>query len=325
MKHDAARAILYLAFLFGSTIGLASTGDSTSTAASPPAVATAGPKRPANVPSEYVITPFGYFHPSCVQSLSTGERLLRDGRLQHADGTSSRTTAVCHYPRYTHSGSLVRKPISPAEVIGWIENANVTTGSATTSYGALKAIWTVPPHPAEDIGQILFFYPGFQDINDPKTSILQPVLRWQRGQWDIESWNCCLNNIANQSTPVNVKPGDEIYGSITSTCPPGTLSCSVWNVLTLDLSSGQSTTLADTPSDGRVFNWAFGGVMEPYYVVSCADYPPNQYLNFDNVAIFDQNLNPVSSPKWSVVANTTATPQCHYGVVTQPDRITLQY
>jgi hypothetical protein len=194
MKRDGARAIFYSAFLLGSTIGLASTPNSTSKAARLPAVATAGPKRPANVPSEYVITPFGYFHPSCVQSLSTGERLLRDGRVQHADGTSSRNAAVCRYPRYAKLGSPVRKPISPAEVIGWIENANVTNGSATTSYGALKAHWTVPPHPAEDAGQVLFFFPGFQDNNNATTSILQPVLRWHRGQWDIESWHCCFTS-----------------------------------------------------------------------------------------------------------------------------------
>jgi hypothetical protein len=33
----------------------------------------AGPNRPANVPDGYVITPVGYFHPSCVQSLAKGE------------------------------------------------------------------------------------------------------------------------------------------------------------------------------------------------------------------------------------------------------------
>ena len=27
-----------------------------------------------------------------------------------------------------------------------------------------------------------------------------------------------------------------------------------------------STTLSDTPSDGQIFNWAFGGVLEPYYI-----------------------------------------------------------
>ena len=30
----------------------------------------AGAKRPAAVPADYLITPFGYFHPSCFQRLA---------------------------------------------------------------------------------------------------------------------------------------------------------------------------------------------------------------------------------------------------------------
>jgi hypothetical protein len=39
----------------------------------------AGPRRPVNVPAEYVVTPFGYFHPSCVQSIAKDDALLPNG------------------------------------------------------------------------------------------------------------------------------------------------------------------------------------------------------------------------------------------------------
>ena len=42
---------------------------------SPQAQSSARPKRPANVPSTYRITPFGYFHPSCVVHLAEGDEL----------------------------------------------------------------------------------------------------------------------------------------------------------------------------------------------------------------------------------------------------------
>ena len=42
-------------------------------------VAIAGPDRPSEVPEDYVITPFGYFHPSCVFRIEEGETLLADG------------------------------------------------------------------------------------------------------------------------------------------------------------------------------------------------------------------------------------------------------
>lgn len=289
----------------------------------------ARPNHAPKVPEGYVITPFGYFHPSCVQSLTRGERLTAEGRLQHADGTVEANVAVCNYQRYTPSGepataSTGNGAATLPEASGWIENASITTGSATKSYGALIALWTVPPQPTNNDGQTLYFFPGFEDINAVQ-SILQPVLGWYGGHWTIASWNCCLNNIVTESPAVNVAAGDEIYGSITSACSPGTLSCATWNVLSLDMSTGESTTLASTPSDGQVFNWAFGGVMEPYYIVSCKDYPPNSQVTFNDVTVFDQNLRPVSNPKWSGTSNTTQTPQCHYGVKPKLDEITLDY
>lgn len=97
----------------------------------------------------------------------------------------------------------------------------------------------------------LIFFPGFEDINNTE-SILQPVLGWYQGQWTVASWNCCLNGIATSSPAVDVSAADEIYGSITSTCPAGTLCCAAWNVLTLDMPTGESTTLSDTPSEGQI-------------------------------------------------------------------------
>jgi hypothetical protein len=38
----------------------------------------AGPKRPATVPADYVITPFGYVDPSCVTHLAKGDVVRQD-------------------------------------------------------------------------------------------------------------------------------------------------------------------------------------------------------------------------------------------------------
>jgi hypothetical protein len=43
-------------------------------------------------------------------------------------------------------------------------------------------------------------------------------------------------------------------------------------------------------ANGQIFNWAFGGVMEPYSVISCDDYPPDGELSFDKIKVFDQEL-----------------------------------
>ncbi len=86
----------------------------------------AGPNRPSTVPEGYLVTPFGYFHPSCVQSLAKGDRQLADGRVQHADGSIEQHLAVCNYPRYTPTGFLANTGMSAEalilpEVSGWLE------------------------------------------------------------------------------------------------------------------------------------------------------------------------------------------------------------
>ncbi|HEV2324490.1 MAG TPA: hypothetical protein VGS10_11125 [Terracidiphilus sp.] len=287
---------------------------------------TAGPNRPANVPQGYVLTPFGYFDPSCVQKIAEGETLLADGRVKHRDGTVAANVPVCRYPRYDRHGvamvSGAPAQINP-EASGWIENANVATGSAKEWYSGLVAFWVVPPQPPENNGQVLFYFPGLEDINDT-LSILQPVLQWAGGQWAMANWNCCLNNITTESTVIPVQPNDRIIGTIAGDCRSGRAPCASWTVFSFDADSGESTTLKHTPSDGQVFNWAFGGVMEPYYVVSCDDYPADTSLAFD-VLLFDRHLRPIRDPSWSEAVNTTVTPQCNYGVKASDYEVQVDY
>ena len=107
----------------------------------------AGPNRPISVPDGYLITPFGYFHPSCVRELAEGDTLLSDvPAIQHARGTIEKL-AACEYPHYTARGKVAvegfGESAQPAVGGGWIENVNVVA-AANTSYGALTATWTVP-------------------------------------------------------------------------------------------------------------------------------------------------------------------------------------
>jgi hypothetical protein len=282
----------------------------------------AGPHRPGNVPAGYVVTPFGYFHPSCVQSIAEGETLLANGQVQHSDGSVTGKT-TCNYPRYAPDGTpkVATAKQQVPEVSGWIESASVTA-PANKSFSALFASSTVPSQPQGQDGQVLFFFPGFEDISNVE-SILQPVITWSAGQWTVSNWNCCLSDITTQSTPVNVTPGDVIVSSITENCRLGTLSCATWNIFSLDTHTGKSTTLAKTPSEGQVFNWAFGGVLEPYYVVNCDDYPSDRHQTYQ-VIVFDERFIP-TDPKWSVSVNTTQTPQCGYNVNAEPFQITLDF
>jgi len=290
----------------------------------------AGWNRPTSVPSDYVITPFGYFHPSCVREIMEGQTVLADGRIRFADGTEEATAPFCSFPRYTATGELVVEGSGPLYISwSWIEAGQVST---TSSYGKIKATWTVPPTPSSDDGQTLFFFPGFMDINNTQL-IIQPVLGWNDGQsgvgpWNIASWNCCPSGITNYSPPVTVNPGDEILGTIKGTCKPGTQSCAKWDITTKDVTTGQSTTLSNTPSEGQTFNWAQSGVLEVYAISQCSDYPPNHSIKFSKVALWDYNFNRITDPGWSAeywVTKGSTDPWCNYDAITTATTVKLIY
>lgn len=291
----------------------------------------AGPGHPAGVPDDYVATPFGWFHPSCVRAVASGDTVLPDGRVKHADGTVSVAAPRCTYPHYSARGELVTEGVSPL-VSGWVEDGEVTTA---TSYAKLSGGWVVPPAPSTTSdNQTLYFFPGMQQYNPPPNqplSIIQPVLAWNgaygpANAWGIASWNCCLGDQSTwYSTYRTVKPGDTIVGTMVSTCAPGTLACPTWNITTTDQTTGGTTTLGNSLSYGQTFNWAFAGALEAYNVNLCSDYPPNGSIAFSS-ALYDYNFTLIPNPGWSFVSRFQyQTPKCNYGGSAHPTWIGLDY
>jgi hypothetical protein len=291
-------------------------------------VVPAGAHRPPGVPQEYVITPSGYFHPSCVRELKKGEVLLSDARvIQHADGTLE-NLPPCAYPHYTSRGEKItgNKAEPPTISHAWVEYADATT---TTAYGNLTGIWPVPPDPTSNDGQTLYFFTGLEDENDVVT-ILQPVLGWNAFSnltaWSLASWNCCPDGDEIYSTPFAVSVGDTILGSISMTCSAGTETCSEWNVSAEDETSAKTTILKDTSNYGQTFNWAFGAVLEVYNVVQCNDYPAGNEITFSDLGLYNDELVQISNPDWAYVNNSSGlTPQCDYGGQTTSSSATIDF
>ena len=299
-----------------------------------PQVGPAGPKRPASVPSNFVITPFGYFHPSCVVHLAERDELRpSQGVIHHADGTSGQMPR-CGYAHYRADGQAgygdEKGAKDPDISHAWIVSLSMTT---TSSFGFLSAEWSVPPTPAVNSGQTLYYFPALEDFKDVVT-IIQPVLGWNSdypSAWGIASWNCCKSGTTYEATPQRVSPGDTILGYMSNTCPRGTLSCSRWNVVTSDLQNGKSSQLLMTSSFGQTFNWAFGGVLEVYNVTYCSNYPNNPngfaggaHSSFNEIGLYNDSLSQVS-PVWAkTLWAPGANPQCSYNA-TVPAQALLTY
>lgn len=319
----AALAVLALLFIFSASLSAQETASAFASN-----LAIAGPDRPSAVPAGYLITPFGYFHPSCVFGIEEGEKLLADGRVKHVDGSVEPNAPACGYPHYSRTGLLVpadaraaRRAHVPA-INGWLEYVSTTT---SRSYGEITATWIVPPQPVNQDYQTLFFFPGLEDIND-QVSILQPVLQWYYpGPWEVSSWNCCMQGTVWYSHPVKVNPGDTILGTIASMCKKGLDYCANWKVITQDQTIGKKTTLLKTPAAGQIWNWAFGAVAEIYGVKQCSDFPASGSTTF-TVQLYDQNRVLISDPGWiGTPAAAGTTPDCNYGLNVTATQETLEY
>ena len=291
----------------------------------------AGPNRPSTVPAHYVITPFGYFDPSCVAHLAKGDVLRKDTKtIQHTNGTSDKMQ-VCAYAHYTGDGEAIigdEQPVQHEPKIShsWIEYASITTSSS--SYGEIYAEWNVPSGPSNNDGQTLYFFNGLEDYKDVVT-ILQPVLGWNSdyaSAWGIASWNCCESGFVYEAPPAPVSSGDLIFGITYDNCSAGTKTCSSWEVITVDETNGNFSELDNTGNFGQTFNWAFGGVLEVYNIANCGDYPGGGgSLAFYEQGLFTDKFIQIPKPAWKVNnVSGGLTPQCSYGG-TLPEEVVLTF
>lgn len=342
LQHSLAARIGALGFVvLGLALSCAASLPARANEISDQALASAAPTlalhAPAGVPQGYVVTPFGYFHASCVRIIAGRDALLGDGRVERADGAVT-PAQNCRFPHYTASGkrieagaaadiaatSRLSKPSAPPEADGWLE---ASWYHESAPFGGISATWLVPSGPASDVGQVLYAFPGLEDYENI-VSILQPVLGWNGFNdhaWTISSWNCCQGGNADHSVPQRVATGDLIVGTISGDCPAGQV-CSTWDIATVDRTNGRSTTLKRSSSYGQTFDWAFAGVVEVYGVAACDQYSSNGFVDFSKVSLLDVHKKRLSNVNWTASGLLQGNaPACNYGVTVSPTSASLTF
>src|SRR6266568_4074887 len=106
-------------------------------------IAPAGDRRPAGVPAHYVITPHGYFDPSCIVELRSDEKLDAVDNIVAADG-ARRPLRMCLFPHYHKDGRAAGPLFEPPTVNSWVADVN---SSSTGASSWISANWTVPHNP----------------------------------------------------------------------------------------------------------------------------------------------------------------------------------
>jgi hypothetical protein len=271
--------------------------------------------------ADYVRTPHGYFHSSCVQHVDQSEELQQDGSIKRANG-KMRAATECAYPRFLHNGTRVEaKDTStrlPETYNGYLQLVSATLSSGTNE---LTADMTVPPNPTSQSGQTLYFFPGLQDAQDV-VSILQPVLAWDgysANNWTIASWNCCKSGTTYVGNNVVVKSGDLIYGTMVNT------SGQNWTITATDETNTKlaSATL-NTKGYSQVFNWVFAGALETYGVSSCSQFPSSGPIKFTNVQAYVGG-KVVTNPSWTIQPGTNSETACTSAKVVDSKDASISY
>jgi hypothetical protein len=271
--------------------------------------------------ADYVRTPHGYFHASCVQHVDQSEELREDGNIRRADG-QIRKVAGCAYPHFLRSGVRVeatdRAIHLPDVYNGYLQLVSATLTSGTNQ---LTATMTVPPAPVTKSGQTLYFFPGLEDAKNDVT-ILQPVLGWDgygANNWTIASWNCCKAGTTYVGNNVVVKTGDRIYGTMVNTGPQQ------WTITATDQTQ---TTLPSAVLKTRgylqVFDWVFAGALEAYGVTSCSEFPKGAAIKFAGIQAYVGG-KVVSSPAWAIERGTDPETACTSASIVNPANVVISY
>lgn len=258
---------------------------------------------------EYVDTPMGRLHRTCVHEIASDEEAPPQKPCRYKPKFRG------HFGERRGRGSEEFVPT----VNGWVENSFVYAGGTSPWFTILNARWVVPSNPSSTSNQTIFYFPGLENTVGT-LSIIQPVLQWGvagspafgGNSWTIASWYVDATGVAMHSTPKTVSPGTIIDGQMSGTKCTASGSCT-WRITTGarigGVVNGISTTLTPTTSN-KVYNYAVPAALEAYNITACNRYSATHSVTFGA----GLTTGPQGSyGAWSGIVNPV-TPSCNYNV-----------
>jgi hypothetical protein len=236
---------------------------------------------PGDVPdndTNYVATPAGLYHRSCVHEIPNGSHVRGDTIVLPSGQIN--VLPHCAFP-HRRFGPSPNQPPNPG-VDGWILDARNTLNGTTNSWRSISANWTVPnaPPTSYSTGQVWYTFPGIQN----SSGILQPVLAYNwdgTKHWQIGDWFCGAS--CPHTTLYTVATGHSISGSITSSnCSGG--NCD-FQVTVTDVTTGGTRQATWNTGDS---GWLLTNALEAYDMNSCDDYPQSQ-VAYSSITASDRN------------------------------------
>lgn len=286
------------------------------------------------LPPDYVVTPSGAFHPSCVHELPSGAS-VDDGVVTRLGSVISNITP-CLYPSYRPDTivtplATVLPPVDYSvpgyRYNGWLTFAWYKTGTQSP-FSNLSVNFKVPNYPPLDNNQVVAIFPGFQDTYPSGNWIIQPVIYYNKDWgWVMFSayYGCgqpgCTNNSFIYTNPVSVFPGHVMRGTVSrSGGVPIYSPTQKWVIKISNLTNGKSSVLNSTTYYGNP-TFVTAGAVETYNIANCANFPSPDYEIFSSILV--NGVTPPTS-KW-IFTHSSFSPACGYGGYISGSNIRLNF
>lgn len=281
-------------------------------------------------PPDYVPTPLGYYHRSCVYELPNGATIDEQSNVVSEKGVVVRQLKKCPYAsirraRVDPSGDLAAAAetnASPPTLGGWVEWAE--QGLSSGQFNKMEGDMPVPTAPPSFSGQLIYLFPGFQPASN--SSIIQTVLQFGTSPagggafWGLAAWQVNSDNTAVHSPLVRVSEGDIIHHKMyvyDRTCSGAPLYfCRNWWKLEATDTTVPSKFVSLSVSQSFSMTHAFPVALEAYNVTACNQLPASGYAEFYGASLYQAGSGGVLTYAPVAYSPTTnlppSSPSCGY-------------
>ncbi len=262
-------------------------------------------KPPESVPAEYVHTPGGWIHPSCVHALPEGATIDEQDNVT-VEGKLVAHYAPCAYEAFKGHAAVKLAPkeadgpgVSGPTYSGWVEddqqNAPTNSWSNSALWNYVVAEIQTPPAPPAN-GGTLYYFAGLESSQAGCGFIIQPVLQWgvgpngQGNYWSVADW--VWSNGANSYYTASFYPavGETLQTDMwISADNNGQQTYQIFAEDIQNTSKWNETSLTTSCK----MNAAFPAVFEVdrgYPISTCSQVPYN-YVNFPWIQLYIPNGN----------------------------------
>jgi hypothetical protein len=278
-------------------------------------------------PLDLIPTPFGMVPRTCVHKVENGAHIeeghhSKEGAKVGVPGKKAHTLYprdICQQWKNNKRANNTTGTGNLKQYDGWLA---YTTFHHPPGIDYFGGFFSVPESPASS-PQILYLFTGLQNVDwipivDPEPQvfdIIQPVLQYSYGSWEVKNWYVTLGSDVLYSDAFSTSPGDNIFGNMTK------IGSEKWYIGAYS-QKNPASSCSLTVSRPRLASqpWAYN-TAECYGCCGCACEPTNSCV-FSKLVL--KNKGQVVTPAW--VPHTTPNKLCREkAVVNSPSEVTLSF